>query len=100
MSSKNLKVNIAVILACMVMFMMVSAVFFIAHESVHECEGEDCPVCEMLQVFENILYRSDAGNIVISAAFVMFCLVAEPVFMIFTGLCDETPVSRKVRMDT
>jgi hypothetical protein len=99
-TERNVKVNIALITAFMTLILMVSAVFFIAHESAHECKGEECPICAALHYFENILYETNAGCTATAAAVTLLVLVADTLVKAFFGLCGETPVSMKVRMDS
>ncbi len=97
---RNGKVNTALITALMMLILMVSAVYFIAHETAHECEGEECPICEALNYFENILYKSDAGCAATVTMAAFFFRPEDTVIRSFDVLCGETPVTQKVRMDS
>lgn len=74
------------------------ASLYIAHETVHECHGESCPVCECMAHCRSALEQ--AGAVFVYIVAVSFA----PVFCIKelrsgSGLLIHTPVDRKVRMN-
>ncbi len=83
------------------LFMAFSVLFlsaFIACEAGHDCEGEDCPVCQCIMQCENILRNIDGGVTLHSIVPLCFCFVSA----VCVGICPvvfTTPVSMKVRLN-
>ena len=89
---------VAVLGIAMLVVVLFSAVF-VAAETFHDCQGDECPVCEILQQCENNLNQLGSGIIplavAIIAAFYLFAGVSDTgVFRIFS-----TPVSNMVRLN-
>ncbi len=82
----------------LLLFVLLS-VFFIAHEADHECTGEDCPVCALIQISENNLRQLGSGAP--AAAAVISCIVFVMMLQSLTdtGIVISTPVSRKIRLN-
>ena len=81
------------------MLFMVFAAFYIAEESVHECEGEECSVCECIHICEGILYRTRGAEFILIsavAAYAFVCLITKNTV---SGFSFDTLVSEKIRMD-
>ena len=99
---KNIKTSVKVlagILGILVALSFVFSLFFVALESDHECEGEECHICRTMEVCEGILRQ--AGSAVTSKAALMatvwvVCLLAFPVI---TFVQDKTLVTDKVKMN-
>ncbi len=96
---KNLKKMTAAMLVVMVFFMLLSASFFVAAESVHECEGRGCPVCAMLQQCGQAL-RKISGAFS-APVFIMFCacFLKESIHAVSFHISYLTPVSQKIRLN-
>ena len=91
---------LAMFLSGIIALIMLLSAMYMAEEVHHECSGEDCPVCECLNICEGILYETESAEVVpVAAAFTVLI-----VFMIERGagymLLHDTPVSEKVRMDS
>lgn len=98
MRNKNLKF-LPLILSAVMLLVMVFAAFYIAEETVHECSGEECPVCECIHICEGILYETHGAKLIIisaMAAFAFVCLSEKGHGSVFAS---DTLVSEKVRMD-
>ena len=62
---------LTVLLVAVVLFVMLSSVFYIAIEADHDCAGEDCPICYQISICENTLKSvGQAVLVVILAAFI------------------------------
>ena len=74
------------------------ASFFLVTERVHVCEGEECPICAMLEVTQKNLLGALPDVI---PAMVVFLVVVLALCIVSHDLWDtaDTPVSRKVRLD-
>ena len=89
---------VAMLGMAMLVVVLFSAVF-VASETHHDCQGDGCPVCEILQQCENNLNQLGSGIIplavAVMAAFYLFAGVSDTgVFRIFS-----TPVSNMVRLN-
>ena len=79
MSGKNRV--LAILLAAMVLFVMLSSACYIAIEANHDCVGEDCPICCQISVCEHTLRSAgQAVLVVILAAFIGIFAISLPVF--------------------
>ncbi|MBO4477226.1 MAG: hypothetical protein J5757_02735 [Lachnospiraceae bacterium] len=73
--------------------------FFLVTERVHECKGEDCPICATLEETQkNVLGALPdlipAAGTVFLAVVLALCAAVR---LLFTTA--DTPVARKVRLD-
>ena len=100
MSTKSTLIKIpALIMAIAMLSAVLLAGFFIAIEAEHDCEGEDCPICECLEQCHAILNQTGSApvtckGIVFSVALLItFCVHITRVFR------RETPVTIKVRLN-
>lgn len=93
------KRSIAIVAAVMLLFGMIFSAAFIAHESVHDCTGEDCPICQMIGQCENFVKR--LAPVFICAVFSF--LLAAQVFYAETieeeNLFKPTLLSLRVRLN-
>ncbi|MBO4882545.1 MAG: hypothetical protein J5570_03435 [Lachnospiraceae bacterium] len=99
MRNKNYR-YLPLILSAVLFLLLSFSAFYIAEESVHECSGEECPICECLQICEGILYETQGARLIIISALIAYVFI----FSIGTvngRLCSfDTLVSEKVRMDS
>ena len=79
--------------------LMAFSAFYIAEETVHECSGEECPVCECLQICEGILYETQGARLIIISALIAYELICRIGMNGSTVFSFDTLVSEKVRMD-
>lgn len=96
--SSMMETLVAVLGMAMLVVVLFSAVF-VASESQHDCQGDECPICAVLQQCENNLNQLGSGIVPLAVAvMVVFCFVAgvsdSGVFRIFS-----TPVSNMVRLN-
>ena len=89
----------ASVMGIMMLVAVLFSVFFIAHEANHDCAGEGCPICACIEVCENTLHQIGGGAAAQAA-------VVLPAIYLFLSVClpavimtQETPVSRKVRLN-
>ncbi len=89
----------AAFLAMAVLFFVLFSVFFIAHEADHDCSGDGCPVCALIQMCEDNIRQLGSGTAASAAVSVLvFLTLAMPVFTAF-AINVSTPVSRKIRLN-
>lgn len=87
------------ILGMMMLIVVLFSAFCIAAETEHDCTGAECPVCIRIQQCENILHQFGNGATVQASMvlpMVIFLLLVLPVAC---NLTQETPVSRKIRLN-
>ena len=69
----------ALILAFAMVFAMAFSVFFIAHNSEHSCTGEDCRICEQINLcinsLNNLVPKPEKAQIFCFAAFALVLAV-------------------------
>lgn len=89
----------AIIVAAFVVSIMLLSVFFVATEQHHDCTGDDCPVCAVLQMCEASLQQTGDGGV--SFIVMALLLLAAISFVSYAGVevVPITPVSAKVRMN-
>ena len=88
----------AIVFACVLFFAMLLSVLFIAHETDHECIGEDCQVCARLAACENSL-KNISGAVTAAAAAAAVCFVFVRMLLCSPVLCAaSSPVSLKVKL--
>jgi dolichol kinase len=88
----------AIVFACVLFFAMLLSVLFIAHETNHECIGEDCQVCARLAACENSR-KNISGAVTAAAAVAAVCFVFVRTLLCSPVLCAaSSPVSLKVKL--
>ncbi len=88
------------ILSAVLFLLMSFSAFYIAEESVHECSGGECPICECLQICEGILYETHGARLIIVSALVTYAFICRIGMIGSTVFSFDTLVSEKVRMDS
>ena len=96
MKSKRIAAGIMVFL---VFFIMLFSASFIAIEADHDCTGEDCPICACIAQCENTLHKIGDGAAVQAAVIVPVFFMLILAFLFADNFTQETPVSRKVRLN-
>ena len=91
--------SFAAITAIAMLLVILLAGIFIALEADHECEGEDCPICECLEQCQATLHQ--LGSVTVTSKAVLF-----PVLLLIVSgihfarvIRRETPVSIKVQLN-
>ena len=95
----SIKKIVSILIGMMMLLMILTSAYFLAHEAMHKCDDEDCPVCECIHICEEALKRlSNASEVFV--ALMMFGVILsadneiyEPLLMI------TTPVNRKIRLN-
>lgn len=82
-----------------VFFVVVLSTFYIAHEYHHDCDGDECPICILIEQCENTLKQIKDG---ISSGFrfimPLFFVMTQLLYCV-TYIISETLVSNKIRMN-
>ncbi|MCR5328407.1 MAG: AraC family transcriptional regulator [Saccharofermentans sp.] len=92
------KVLAAVTAASLLSFILLAGIFIIL-EAGHDCEGEDCPVCECIEQCQATLHQLSAAIKTQGAVLLVFpVLITGSIHL--TGVFNkENPVSDKVRLN-
>ncbi len=96
--TKKKRIAAGSIVILMLLIMLLS-VFFIAVEAVHDCSGEDCPICICIEQCENILHQVSDGMVSVISMLLPVVCIPFLLFLFVFNLPRETLVSKKVRMD-
>ena len=98
-SNSTLIRSFAAITAIAMLLVILLAGIFIALEADHDCEGEDCPVCECMEQCRATLHQ--LGSVTVTGKAVLF-----PVLLLIVSVIHfarvirrETPVSIKVQLN-
>lgn len=94
-SKKISSLIIALLLSVLVLF----SAFYIIAESSHDCTGEDCPICVCIQICEHTLHQIGSGIIALTTVAVPAILFLISISLFAHLMPQETPVSRKVRLN-
>ncbi len=89
---------VGLLVAAILLMMLLSSLFFIK-EAGHECAGANCPVCAIIQKFEDSLRQLGLGyaeEVEASGAIMLGILI---LCIPFFPTCCMTLVSRKVRLN-
>lgn len=90
---------LSVVLAAFMLAAILFSSLFIALEMHHDCSGEDCPICICIEHCVRTLHELGDLNVLCAVSVLPVLLI---VFAkIATGFVyvNDTPVSRKVRMN-
>ena len=87
------------IISVMLLVIVLFSAFYISAEAEHDCTGEDCQVCAVIQQSENTLRGFADGMVLQLSAVVpvLFIILAAALFV--TAFPQETLISRKVRLN-
>lgn len=91
--------TLAAVTATAMLLVIVLAGIFIVMEADHDCEGEDCPVCQCLENCQTTLRQLGAVTVTASASLFSVFLLITTCFHLVKVFCNDTPVSTKVRLN-
>ncbi|ETP73650.1 hypothetical protein UYO_0287 [Lachnospiraceae bacterium JC7] len=87
------------IMGLMMLFVVLFSASFVALESVHDCTGEECPICACINQCENTLRQVGGGMDLQPDPVLPVFLTLIAVFPVVDSLTAETLVSRKIRLN-
>ena len=96
--AKAKRIAAGVMSLALLLVILLSSLFLIA-EADHDCAGEECPICAVMQTCVNVLRRFGEAAIILLAA------AASVIVFVFAAVSDaavfaqETPVSRRIRLN-
>ena len=91
---------IASAVICVLIFVLASSSFIVVNEADHECTGDGCPVCVLIQQCENTI--KVFGTAVLAVFVSIFLNAALTLLTSETADCivRHTPVSLKTRINS
>ena len=95
---KSMRITAGLITVLMLAILLCSSLF-IAIEAHHDCAGEDCSVCAMIETCENVLNRAVDSASAGAAAIIPVVLSALVFLTSATDVLFATPVSQKIRLN-
>ena len=99
MSERKLN-KVALFLAAALLALTVFSISFSAAERFHECHGDDCPICQLLQITEqNIKLLSLALFFAVAVGGARFKKFEDASILCVPVLKSNTLVSQKIRLN-
>lgn len=89
----------ALVLSVMMVLGLLFAQLFIALESEHECDGDECPICTCIEICINIINSTKDAIRSSVPVFLFVAFVYVSHYIMFCGIRKQTLVSQKVRMN-
>lgn len=94
-----IKKSIALIVGAMLFLSVFFSKLYIAEEFVHDCSGEECPICQTIAECEAFINKISTGLVMFVAAFLMVISLSKIVATVNEAVCLATPVAKKVRLN-
>ncbi|KSV59207.1 hypothetical protein [Acetivibrio ethanolgignens] len=87
-----------ILLATTVVFVLLLSVACIAVEADHDCQGEDCPICQQISICENILKNLALAGSATAFGAVLLYILYKAIQSYTENLQKITLVSLKVEL--
>lgn len=78
---------------------MLFASVYVAAEAEHDCIGEDCPICALVDQCEGILKSAGDGSVTVGLAIFLGVLITAAVSMTSQEVFLPTPITERVRLN-
>lgn len=88
---------VAAVLAALAVLVMLSSAFFIVAHAEHDCEGEDCPICEQLCACVKSFQRFTI-TVLVAAAVALTCACDIRLGGKVCAFAPSTPILLKVKL--
>ncbi len=72
MTNIRAKKVIALLFMLILLAFLISSIAFIAHEANHECDGEECPICELIANCSKFI--KEVGALVLTITILSVCI--------------------------
>ncbi|MCR5597005.1 MAG: hypothetical protein K6G19_02420 [Lachnospiraceae bacterium] len=90
---------ISAVLCVLLVVSTFASALFIAMETEHDCGGEECHICECIELCEAILQQVGTALPIVTA-FLIFSVISIALkSMDGDVFCPKTPVSQKIRLN-
>lgn len=98
LNMKNTKRMFSLFAALILVVSMFLSVLFIASNIHHDCTGDNCPICEQMQVAGNVLTKLSFAIVTIMIALALCFFTQESMAELSKVITYFTPVKLKVKM--
>ena len=89
----------AFLMGSLLAFAVLFAVLVPTVEAVHDCSGENCPVCECIAMCEQFVKKLSAVCVSCAAAYMVLSVADHIKEKVCSRIAPETLVTLKVRLD-
>lgn len=94
----NIKKIFSVFVALVIVLTIFFSMIFISVNTNHDCTGDGCPVCEQIQVAENVLSKLTQAVVSVAIA-ISLCVLAQGSIIVFSNaIINNFPIKLKVKM--
>ncbi|MDD3369062.1 MAG: hypothetical protein PHP50_09295 [Lachnospiraceae bacterium] len=97
--NKKIVRHLALLLSFGMLFLMLYLVSFEATHELHECSGQDCPVCHELQIAEQLTRQCSAFAAASACSIFMVVYIKQISTTFFCSFQEHNLILDKVRMD-
>lgn len=95
---KELKKLTSIIVAVIIVVTMFFSATFLSCNANHDCNEENCPICEMMQMEENVLNKLSMAIAILAVALCLCVLAQESMAIFSDAITYYSPVKLKVKM--
>lgn len=95
---QNMKRCVAYIIAYLFVVAMFCSFAFLAKNVHHNCTGEDCPICQEIQMVESVIQKIGTAVILVAVSLFAFVQAQNCGARIVSFLPQETPIKLKVKL--
>lgn len=97
-SSSTKRILAAVVAAAMLTVVLLAGLYIIL-EADHDCSGEDCHICECLEICQATIHQIGSVPVANAAVAVTIFFLVSVCFRVLGRTYSETPVSDKVQLN-
>ena len=90
---------ISAVLCVLLVVSTFASALFIAMETEHDCGGEECHICECIELCEAILQQVGTALPIVTASLIFSVISIALNSMDGDVFCPKTPVSQKIRLN-
>lgn len=90
---------ISILICLSILLVMFFSLFYISSNITHDCDHDNCPICEEIELLQNVVKQVGAGLgtcLILTCVFIPVIYKISAVLQVYNHL---TPISMKVRMN-
>ena len=91
--------KLGLIICISFLFVSIFSLFYIAREEIHDCSGEDCPICACIHQAEQNLKNLGTGVVISSSLDLFFQTDSIRIPFVLVFVPCTTLVAQKVRLN-
>lgn len=88
----------SIVVAVIIVMTMFFSATFLSCNANHSCNDENCPICEMIQMEENVLNKLSMAIAILAVALCLCVPAQESMAIISDAITYYSPVKLKVKM--